>query len=71
MPLLETQALHGRYGQIEAIHGVDISVERGAIVRKRKRVNRAATGRARRLAAQEIAQPVKFENVFRCARHVC
>ncbi len=32
MPLLETQALHGRYGQIEAIHGVDISVERGAIV---------------------------------------
>ena len=32
MPLLETQALHGRYGQIEAIHGVDISVEQGAIV---------------------------------------
>ncbi len=30
--LLETRGLHGRYGQIEAIHGVDISVERGAIV---------------------------------------
>ena len=32
MPLLETQGLRARYGQIEAIHGVDISVERGAIV---------------------------------------
>ena len=32
MPLLETRALHARYGQIEAIHGVDIAVERGAIV---------------------------------------
>jgi len=32
VPLLETKALHARYGQIEAIHGVDISVERGAIV---------------------------------------
>ena len=30
--LLETRALHGRYGQIEAVHGVDITVERGAIV---------------------------------------
>ena len=32
MPLLETRALHARYGQIEAVHGVDIAVERGAIV---------------------------------------
>jgi len=32
VPLLETRALHARYGQIEAIHGVDIAVERGAIV---------------------------------------
>jgi branched-chain amino acid transport system ATP-binding protein len=32
LPLLETQALRGRYGQIEAIHGIDITVERGAIV---------------------------------------
>jgi branched-chain amino acid transport system ATP-binding protein len=32
VPLLETQALHARYGQIEAVHGVDIAVERGAIV---------------------------------------
>ncbi|MDB5027066.1 MAG: transporter ATP-binding protein, partial [Candidatus Eremiobacteraeota bacterium] len=32
LPLLETLGLRGRYGQIEAIHGVDITVERGAIV---------------------------------------
>ncbi len=32
VPLLETKALHARYGQIEAVHGVDIAVERGAIV---------------------------------------
>ena len=32
MPLLETKGLRARYGQIEAIHGVDIAVERGAIV---------------------------------------
>ena len=32
MPLLETKGLKGRYGQIEAVHGVDIRVERGAIV---------------------------------------
>jgi branched-chain amino acid transport system ATP-binding protein len=32
VPLLETKALHARYGQIEAIHGVDIAVEQGAIV---------------------------------------
>jgi branched-chain amino acid transport system ATP-binding protein len=32
LPLLETQGLCGRYGQIEAIHGIDITVGRGAIV---------------------------------------
>ena len=32
LPLLETHGLCGRYGQIEAIHGIDITVERGAIV---------------------------------------
>ena len=32
MALLETQALRARYGQIEAVHGVDIAVERGGIV---------------------------------------
>ena len=32
MALLETQALRARYGQIEAVHGVDIVVERGGIV---------------------------------------
>jgi branched-chain amino acid transport system ATP-binding protein len=32
MPLLETQALRARYGQIEAVHGVEIAVERGGIV---------------------------------------
>jgi len=32
LPLLETRGLCGRYGQIEAIHGIDITVERGAIV---------------------------------------
>ncbi|MDB5073428.1 MAG: transporter ATP-binding protein [Candidatus Eremiobacteraeota bacterium] len=32
LPLLETRDLCGRYGQIEAIHGIDITVERGAIV---------------------------------------
>jgi branched-chain amino acid transport system ATP-binding protein len=32
VPLLETTGLRGRYGQIEAVHGVDIRVERGAIV---------------------------------------
>jgi branched-chain amino acid transport system ATP-binding protein len=32
VPLLETQGLRARYGQIEAVHGVDIAVERGAIV---------------------------------------
>jgi len=32
VPLLETKGLRARYGQIEAIHGVDIAVERGAIV---------------------------------------
>ena len=45
-------------------------VERGAILRKRKSVHRAAPGRAGRLAAQQFAQPVKFENVFRGTRHV-
>ena len=39
-------------------------------LRKRESIDRAAPGRARRLAAQQIAQPVKFENVFRGARHV-
>jgi branched-chain amino acid transport system ATP-binding protein len=32
LPLLETRGLCGRYGQIEAIHGIDITVQRGAIV---------------------------------------
>jgi len=30
--LLEVQGLRGRYGEIEALHGVDMVVERGAIV---------------------------------------
>ena len=30
--LLEARELHARYGEIEAIHGVDLVVERGAIV---------------------------------------
>ncbi|GAC1574552.1 MAG: ABC transporter ATP-binding protein [Candidatus Elarobacter sp.] len=30
--LLETRDLHARYGEIEAIHGVDLAVPRGAIV---------------------------------------
>ncbi|HEY0614657.1 MAG TPA: ABC transporter ATP-binding protein [Candidatus Elarobacter sp.] len=32
MALLETRGLRARYGEIEAIHGVDIEVERGGIV---------------------------------------
>ncbi len=30
--ILETRDLHARYGEIEALHGVDLSVPRGAIV---------------------------------------
>jgi branched-chain amino acid transport system ATP-binding protein len=32
MALLEVQGLHARYGEIEAIHGIDLEIERGAFV---------------------------------------
>jgi branched-chain amino acid transport system ATP-binding protein len=32
MALLEVEGLHARYGEIEAIHGIDLSIERGAFV---------------------------------------
>jgi hypothetical protein len=36
-------------------------------LRKRKGIDDAASGRARRAAAQQIAQPVKLQIVFRGA----
>ncbi len=32
MALLETHGLHATYGEIEALHGIDLSIEKGAIV---------------------------------------